>query len=125
MRTTSATSVVIVIAALASGVPLGLDAASAGTPCARVSARVDEAADRDTTREIERRIAGDATVAPLADQVHVTTADGVVTLTGAIASDEDRMVLASLAESAPGVRHVEDRLEVRGWHAPPSASRAR
>jgi len=118
--------VAIVIAALASASPFSaFDVAHAAQPCTKAGAHGAELADRRTTHEVERRIASDETVGGLAPQVHVTTADGVVTLRGAIASDEDRTVLGSLAESAPGVRRVDDRLEVRSWPAQPSASRAR
>lgn len=116
---------VALLAAVASVSPWHLDRAVAAPPCTKADAQANETADRHTTREIERRIANDASVAALAPQVQVSTTEGVVTLVGAIPRDEDRMVLASLAESAPGVRRVEDRLEVRRWHTPPSASRAR
>ena len=114
------------IAALAGASPFAaFDVAQAGQPCTKAAAHGAQLADRRTTEEIERRIASDEIVGGIAPQVHVTTSDGVVTLRGAITSDEDRLVLGSLAESAPGVRHVDDRLEVRSWPAQPSASRAR
>lgn len=129
MRRSSTTSrclrTVALLATVASVSPWQLDRALAAPPCTKADAQAAETADRHTTQEVERRIANDASVAALAPQVQVSTREGVVTLQGAIARDEDRMVLASLAESAPGVRRVEDRLEVRGWHTPPSASRAR
>lgn len=118
--------VAIVIAALAMQFPLSaFDVARAAQPCTKAGAHGAQLADRRTTEEIERRIASDEIVGGLAPKVHVTTSDGVVTLRGAIASDEDRTVLGSLAESAPGVRRVDDRLEVRSWPEQPSASRAR
>ena len=114
--------VVGVVVALWSG-PLS-KAALAGPSC--VKSDELRMGDRRTTREVERRIASDEDVAPVAERVRVSTADGIVTLSGTVTSDEDRLVLASLAESAPGVRRVDDRLEVaRSWHEPPSASRAR
>ncbi len=69
--------------------------------------------DRRTTDEVQRRIASDDTIAPLAERVRVTTAEGVVTLRGVVTSEEDRLVLASVAEGTPGVRRVEDRLQLR------------
>ncbi len=86
---------------------------TAGEPCTKAATPMAQSVDRRATEEIERRIAADDTVAPLARQVRVATAEGVVTLRGVIGADEDRLVLASLAESAPGVRRVEDRLELR------------
>lgn len=100
-------------------------ASYAGPPCLKGGEQVGQRDDRLTTREVERRIATDETVAHLAPRVRVSTSEGVVTLSGMVASVEDRLMLASLAESAPGVRHVEDRMEVGSWRKPPSASRAR
>jgi hyperosmotically inducible protein len=103
-----------------------LRAAYAAQGCTKPAEHAAKMDDRRTTEEIERRIADDESVAPLADRVRVSTEEGVVTLRGSVTSSEDRMVIASLAESAPGVRRVDDRLEVGGsWHEPPSASPAR
>lgn len=97
-----------------SAVAVTLPATSAaGEPCTKAAAYVDDGADRRATEEIERRIEAEDTVSPLARTVKVTTDDGIVTLRGVVIDDEDRLVLASLAESAPGVRRVEDRLEIR------------
>ncbi len=87
--------------------------AGATPPCTQRAAQVATVDDRRTTDEVERRIAADETTAPFADHVKVTTAQGIVTLRGTVASAEDRLVLASVAEGTPGVRRVEDRLELR------------
>lgn len=87
--------------------------AQAGEPCTRAAAQVATTAERRTTAEVERRIAADDTLSPLARSIQVTTAEGIVTLRGVVADNGDRLVLASLAESAPGVRRVDDRLEIR------------
>jgi len=87
--------------------------ADAAPPCAMIGARMEIADDRRTTDEVERRIASDETLAPLAERIRVTTTEGVVTLRGVVTSDEDRLVLASVAEGTPGVRRVEDRLQLR------------
>ena len=96
----------------------------AAPPCTKGAELMARRDDLSTTREVERRIASDETVAHLAPRVSVSTSEGVVTLHGTVSRAEDRLVLASLAESAPGVRRVEDRLEVKSWRKPPSASRA-
>jgi osmotically-inducible protein OsmY len=87
--------------------------AGATPPCTQHAAQVATVDDRRTTDEVERRIAADETTAPLADHVKVTTAQGVVTLRGIVEHAEDRLVLASVAEGTPGVRRVEDQLELR------------
>ncbi len=107
------------------GVLFAGNVARGAEPCTKGDSEIRRMDDQRTTREVERRIAADESVAPLAERVRVDTSDGVVTLSGTVTSAEDRLELASLAESAPGVRHVEDRLEVRrSWREPPSASRA-
>jgi hypothetical protein len=87
--------------------------AGATPPCTQRAAQVETADDRRTTDEIERRIAADETTAPLASRIRVSTTDGVVVLRGVVERPEDRLVLASVAEGTPGVRHVDDRLELR------------
>ncbi|MEO6029497.1 MAG: BON domain-containing protein [Candidatus Binatia bacterium] len=87
--------------------------ADAAPLCTKIGAQMEMSDDRRTTDEVERRIASDETLAPLAERIRVTTTEGVVTLRGVIASDEDRLVLASVAEGTPGVRRVEDRLQLR------------
>ena len=86
---------------------------SAGEPCTKAAVHDERMADRRATEEIKRRIEAEETVSPLARSITVTTDNGIVTLRGIVVDDEDRLVLASLAESAPGVRRVEDRLELR------------
>ena len=108
------------------GVVFCAGVAPAVEPCTKSDAEALRLNDRRTTHEVERRIASDESVAALAARVRVETVDGVVMLSGTVTSAEDRLELASLAESAPGVRHVEDRLEVRRpWRGPPSASPTR
>jgi osmotically-inducible protein OsmY len=89
-----------------------IEMATAAQPCGKAAEQQGPTDDRRTTEEIRRRIADDESVSPLARLVTVTTSDGVVTLRGPVGSDEERLVLASLAESAPGVRRVDDRLEL-------------
>ena len=100
----------LALSAVAVAVPA---TSSAGEPCTKAAAHAEDVSDRRATEEIERRIEAEDTVSPLARTVKVTTDDGIVTLRGVVIDDEDRLVLASLAESAPGVRRVEDRLEIR------------
>jgi osmotically-inducible protein OsmY len=94
-------------------VPSMVPVAEAAPPCTKIGAQMESSDDRHTTDEVERRIAADETLAPLAERVRVTTTEGIVTLSGVVTSDEDRLVLASVAEGTPGVRRVEDRLQLR------------
>lgn len=87
--------------------------AGAAAECPKTLALGAASADLRATEEIERRIAADESLSPAGRRVAVSTTDGVVTLRGEIESVEDGLVLASLAEGVPGVRYVEERLEVR------------
>lgn len=119
------TIIAVATAAVLFGGPMS-ERARAVQPCVKADEHTVRMEDRRTTREVERRIANDEDVAPLAERVRISTSEGIVTLSGTVTRDEDRLVLASLAESAPGVRRVDDRLEIAGsWREPPSASRAR
>ena len=84
----------------------------AAEPCTKAAAERATEDDRRTSEEIRRRLIADDTMSPAARRISVETHEGVVTLRGAVESSEERMVVASLAESAPGVRHVDDRLWV-------------
>jgi len=89
------TGVAIVFAALVSASPFSLlNVADAAQPCTKAAAHDAQLADRRTTDEIVRRIASDESVGGLAPQVHVTTSDGVVTLSGAIANHADLIAVA-------------------------------
>jgi hyperosmotically inducible protein len=46
------------------------------------------------------------------DDVHVTTKDGVVTLTGSVGSQAERNRVLKLAGQTPGVERIRDQLEV-------------
>jgi osmotically-inducible protein OsmY len=103
-------------AAMLSVAPLPLTVpvvATAEVPCPKTIELGAASADRRATEEIQRRIAADETLSPSGRRVEVSTSEGVVTLSGKVESAEDRLVLADLAEGTPGVRRVEDRLEVR------------
>jgi osmotically-inducible protein OsmY len=63
-----------------------------------------------------------------ADQLHPDSADGVVVLTGSVASDEERQVALADAWYIPGVQEVVDRIELHGdapTHQPSSGASTR
>lgn len=100
-----------VLSAVSAGVLATSVAAERG--CTKAAAVSEPAADRRATEEVRRRIAADDTMSDQARQVEVTTSEGVVTLRGPVDSAEEGTTIASLAESVPGVRRVEDRLQLR------------
>jgi osmotically-inducible protein OsmY len=108
--TTRTTLALALLMAVACGLPASSAIAGERCPTAAVG---EFAADRRATAEVRRRIAADETMSESARQVEVTTQGGVVTLRGPVETAEERTTLASLAESVPGVRRVEERLQVR------------
>lgn len=68
-------------------------------------------ADTITTARIKAALAADEGMKDA--DVSVSTADGVVTLDGSVASQEQAAIAASLAQRQEGVVRVESRLGVR------------
>lgn len=57
-----------------------------------------------------------------ADHVRVLSHDGMVTLTGTVSSDSHRFLAENTVRALPGVKGVDDRIEVQGEQAKGSAS---
>lgn len=93
-------------------------ATKAGEKSAETAAEIkDEAArlgealsDRGMTARIKSALALDKGVQ--ARNIDVDTRDGVVTLTGAVGSNEERARAVEIASRTPGVKRVVDRLKV-------------
>jgi hypothetical protein len=68
----------------------------------------DDELDR-TVRDVIRSALGEAI-----EGLELTTSAGAVTLTGIVASDEERRRLEGVVENVPGVTHLDARLEVQG-----------
>ncbi len=70
-----------------------------------------------TDAEIERRVSEDLRATKWLEypSVQVTVADGVVRLMGFVAHAEVRRALRVLVENIPGVRGVEDQLQIRRY----------
>lgn len=87
-------------------------------------------AERDNDFEITEAVHIAFEKDPLvhADQLHPDTADGVVVLTGSVASDEERQVALADTWYIPGVQEVVDRIELHGdapTHQPASGASTR
>ncbi len=79
---------------------------------AKAVGKVDETlSDSALTAKIKSKMALDDYVR--ARDIHVETADGVVTLSGVVASSAERARAIRLARETKGVKSVHDRLEVR------------
>jgi osmotically-inducible protein OsmY len=45
--------------------------------------------------------------------IEITASNGYIQVLGTVNTDEDRQLAIQLAQGVPGVRYVEDRLELR------------
>lgn len=68
--------------------------------------------DRTITQNIRKTIVGDDNLSMNAKNVKVITVDGTVTLRGPVKSAEERAAIASVAQKTPGVKKVENLLEI-------------
>ena len=78
----------------------------------RVTPRGDSS-DSGITANIRRSIVADERLSLPARNVMIVTRDGNVTLIGRIQDERERQVLGELVTRVPGVRRIEDQLEVR------------
>lgn len=68
--------------------------------------------DRNITREIRQRVMDQDELSMDAKNVKIITRSGVVTLRGLVEKAAERERIAHLAQSAKGVTHVDNQLEV-------------
>ena len=69
-------------------------------------------ADRELTAQIRKAIVGDDEMSVQAQNVKIITIDGVVTLRGPVESAAEKATIAAKAKQVPGVKHVDDQLEI-------------
>jgi hyperosmotically inducible protein len=99
--------------------PGAIDTSRARERGAQVGEKVAEAGNRAAevlsdaalTTKIKSKMALDDTVKAL--DIHVTTRDGDVTLSGYVHSERERERAVALARETSGVRRVTDRLQIR------------
>jgi ribosomal protein L7Ae-like RNA K-turn-binding protein len=68
--------------------------------------------DLEITHDVRRALAADASLSAKAKQVKIVTANGVVTLGGAVGSETERRTVASTAQRIAGVTGVNNRTVV-------------
>ena len=111
------------IAALALAWPAGSFAADAADNSARNVRDRNEATvtpldqgksegDRAITKQIRQGVVADDALSTNGKNVKIITQDGVVVLRGPVESVAEKDAIASIASRAPGVKRVEDQLEV-------------
>jgi len=74
---------------------------------------IEEGGDSGITASIRRSIAADDRLSLAAKNVMIVTRDGVVTLIGRVADEEERETVGDLVRQVQGVRRIDDQLEVR------------
>jgi osmotically-inducible protein OsmY len=72
----------------------------------------EDKGDLTITQQIRQRIVGDDTMSLDAKNVKVITIAGIVTLRGPVEGADERATIVAIAEGTPGVRKVDDQLEV-------------
>ena len=68
--------------------------------------------DRTITAEIRKSVVGNDSLSVNAHNVKIVTVDGVVTLRGPVKSTDEKAAIASAAQKTPGVKRVENQLEI-------------
>lgn len=69
-------------------------------------------ADRNITQEIRKQVVGDDSLSMTAKNVKIITANGVATLRGPVASEQERASIAQIASHVVGVKRVDNQLEI-------------
>ena len=69
-------------------------------------------ADRAITQQIRKDVVANDALSMNAKNVKIITVDGVVTLRGPVKSPDEKATIASTAAKAPGVKRVDNQIEV-------------
>ena len=77
-------------------------------------------ADVKTTQAIRKAIVDNDKLSVNAQNVKIITVDGVVTLRGPVKDAAEKSTIAAAAARAPGVKRVDDQLEIEGAPQNPS-----
>jgi osmotically-inducible protein OsmY len=88
------------------------DTSTAATPPGQTTPASPSRSDGEIATDIQSRFYRDGLVR--GHQIHVNTDDGVVQLSGTVASDDVRRQAVNVAQGVEGVSRVDDRLTVRG-----------
>jgi len=70
-------------------------------------------ADREITANIRKAVVDDGSLSTDAHNVKIVTQNGVVTLRGPVESAQEKNTVVAAAEMTPGVKRVDDQLEVK------------
>ena len=73
--------------------------------------QAENEADRKVTQEVRKAIVDDDSLSTNAKNVKVITIDGVVTLRGPVANEQEKNKVAAKVSAVPGVKRLENQLE--------------
>jgi osmotically-inducible protein OsmY len=79
--------------------------------CNTVQPPRQQFSDAEITTQVKTRLASDVSPSSVAN-IHVSTTNGIVTLSGAVESGEVKGRADSVTKSVTGVSHVNDELQV-------------
>jgi osmotically-inducible protein OsmY len=68
--------------------------------------------DRTITQDIRKQVTDRDELSTNAKNIKIITVDGVVTLRGPVKSEGEKTTIAGIARKAPGVKRVDDQIEV-------------
>jgi len=69
-------------------------------------------ADRTITQQIRQEVVKNDALSMTAKNVKIITVEGIVTLRGPVASDQEKTQIAEIAQRVAGVKHLDNQLEV-------------
>jgi hyperosmotically inducible protein len=72
----------------------------------------NDALDLGITQKIRQGVVGNDSLSMTAKNVKIITANGVVTLRGPVKSDGEKTAIGALSMSVPGVKYVNNQLEI-------------
>lgn len=72
----------------------------------------ETAADRDITQHVRQSVMKHDELSSNAKNVKIITRDGVVTLRGPVASEQEKSTLTQAANATPGVKRVDSKVEI-------------
>jgi osmotically-inducible protein OsmY len=91
-----------------------IDAGRVGSAETTAAESWEDPHDIMITRDIRQDVMKDNNLSALAKNTKIITIDGVVSLRGAVKTADEKRALEALARAIPGVRSVDNQLEIEG-----------
>jgi osmotically-inducible protein OsmY len=75
-------------------------------------------ADQTVVQQVSQQLQADPSIASVVSGIHVNVSSGKVTLSGSVATEQQKSAVASAVERATGVSEVENNIQVRAAQSP-------